>query len=70
MDHDGRLKKIVITPKAETYQIIIRKQIDIFHEDLEEGLSDGEKEEFLRILGKIEANLQKGVSGGKRPSEH
>ena len=51
-------------------QIIIRKQIDIFHEDLEEGLSDGEKEEFLRILGKIEANLQKGVSGGKRPSEH
>ena len=70
VDHDGRLKKIVITAKAETYQIIIRKQIDIFHEDLEEGLSDGEKEEFLRILGKIEANLQKGVSGGKRPSEH
>lgn len=69
VDHDGRLKKIVITPKAEKYQMIIRKQIDIFNEDLEEGLTAGERGEFLRILGKIEANLQKGISGGKRCSE-
>lgn len=69
VDHDGRLKKIVITPKAEKYQMIIRKQIDIFNEDLEEGLTAGEREEFLRILGKIETNLQKGISGGKRCPE-
>lgn len=58
VDYDARLKKIVLTEKAVQQHMIIRKQIDIFHEKLEEGITAEEKKEFFRILDKITQNLQ------------
>ncbi|MBQ9490635.1 MAG: winged helix-turn-helix transcriptional regulator [Lachnospiraceae bacterium] len=57
--NDGRLKKIVLTDKAKDRHIRVKDQIDRFHKELEEGISPAEKEEFLRILDQIRANLEK-----------
>lgn len=58
VEHDARLKKIVLTDKAVQQHMVIRRQIDVFHEKLEEGITQAEKEEFFRILDKITQNLQ------------
>ena len=57
--NDGRLKKIMLTDKAKDRHIRVKEQIDIFHRDLEEGITKKEKEEFLRILDRIRENLEK-----------
>lgn len=59
VEHDARLKKIMVTEKAEQYSLRIREQIDEFHEELEQGITEEEKEEFSRILDKIRDNLTK-----------
>ncbi len=58
MEEDARLKKIVLTPKAEALNQRIREQIDAFHEELEAGLTQEEKEQFFVILDKIKRNLE------------
>jgi len=58
VEYDARLKKIVLTDKAVEQHMIIKKQIDIFHERLENGITPEEKQEFFRILDKITQNLQ------------
>ena len=60
VNHDARLKKIVLTDKAVQYHFRIHEQIDAFNRDLEEGISEEERAEFFRILAKIEENLTKG----------
>ena len=60
VDGDGRLKRIVLTEKAKEAHREIRKQIDAFHEELERGLTEEEKEIFLRISDKIMNNLEMG----------
>lgn len=57
VDYDARLKKIVLTDKAVEHNQRICEQIDIFHRELEKGITYAEKEEFLRILDKIKKNL-------------
>ena len=59
VEHDARLKKIMVTEKAEQYSLRIREQIDEFHRELEQGITEEEKEEFSRILDKIQQNLTK-----------
>lgn len=59
VEHDARLKKIMVTEKAEQYNLRIREQIDEFHKELEQGITEEEKEEFSRILDKIQQNLTK-----------
>jgi len=56
---DGRMKKIVLTPKAVEYNLNIRKEIKTFDEMLENGITKEEKEAFLRVLDKVRKNLQK-----------
>ena len=56
-DGDGRLKRIVLTDKAEDAHREIRRQIDAFHAELEAGLTGEEKEIFLEICDKIMKNL-------------
>ena len=58
VEYDARLKKVVLTEKAVQQHMIIRQQIDVFHEKLEQGITPQEKEEFFRILDKITQNLQ------------
>lgn len=55
--HDARLKKIVLTEKAIEQHRLIRERIDAFNDKIEAGISMEEKQEFFRILGKIESNL-------------
>lgn len=55
--HDARLKKIVLTEKAIEQNRMIRDKIDAFNEDIEAGITPEEKQEFFRILDKIEKNL-------------
>lgn len=58
VDNDARLKRIVLTEKAKEVNREIRRQIDAFHEELEQGISSEEKEFFLRITDKIMKNLE------------
>lgn len=55
---DGRLKKIVLTDKAKEMHIRVKEQIDVFHRELEEGISKKEKEAFLATLDRIRGNLE------------
>ncbi len=60
VEHDARLKKILLTPKAVAHNEIIHKRIESFNSKLEEGITEEEKQTFLRILGKIKDNLESG----------
>jgi len=57
-DCDGRLKRIILTDKAREAHRVIRNQVDAFHEELERGLTEDEKEIFLAISEKIMKNLE------------
>ncbi len=57
VEHDARLKKILVTQKATECHLRVREQIDAFNEELEKGITKEEKEAFFRILKKIEGNL-------------
>lgn len=58
VNSDARLKKIVLTDKAIQHNLAIRRQIDAFNKELEQGITQPEKEEFQRILDKIKKNLE------------
>lgn len=58
VEEDARLKKIVLTPKAEALNLRIKEQVDAFHDELEAGLTEEEKEHFFVILDKIKRNLE------------
>lgn len=58
VDSDARLKRIVLTQKAIEVNQEVRKQIDAFNEELEQGLTTEEKELFLQISDKIIRNLE------------
>ena len=57
VEHDARLKRIVLTEKAVRADQTIRKQVDTFNKELEAGITPEEKEEFFRILDKVMQNL-------------
>ena len=54
---DARLKRILLTEKAIRHHDLIEEQIRIFNRELEAGLTEEEKETFLRILDKMMHNL-------------
>lgn len=56
---DKRLKKIVLTEKAKKCHLQVKKQIEQFHKELEEGISPQEKEQFLAVMDRIKENLEK-----------
>lgn len=58
VDSDGRLKRIVLTDKAREMNREIRKQIDEFNWELENGITPEEKQLFLQISDKIIKNLE------------
>lgn len=57
VEHDARLKRIVLTPKAVECNRYIRERIDEFDARLEEGITPQEKEQFYHIMDKIMENL-------------
>lgn len=61
VEHDARMKKIVLTDKAIEQNMKILQQIDAFNDELEQGLTDREKEIFTGILDKIKDNLNENM---------
>ena len=59
VSRDARLKKIVLTEIAEQLQERSWREMERFHQKLEENLSEDEKEQLLNLLGKIKQNLIK-----------
>ena len=57
VERDGRLKKILLTEKALERNALIHRRIQEFNEELEFGITEEEREQFLMILRKIEENL-------------
>lgn len=65
---DARLKRILLTEKAIRHHDLIEEQIRIFNRELEAGLTEEEKETFLRILDKMMQNL--GMDGERVESSN
>lgn len=57
VDYDARLKKIMLTEKAISISKNIRKYLSEFEEQLIEGLSKEELDNFFSVLEKLKANL-------------
>ena len=56
--YDARLKKIVLTEKAKKAHEQIMKNIDKTDEIIEKGITDEERETFLKVIEKIKSNLE------------
>ena len=55
---DGRYKKIVFTEKARSMKDRIRQEVEETEHLLLQGIKEQEKQEFLRIAGKMLQNLE------------
>ena len=55
---DGRYKKIVFTEKARSMKDRIRQEVEETEHLLLQGITEREKQEFLRIAGKMLQNLE------------
>ena len=71
---DARLKRILLTEKAIRHHDLIEEQIRNFNRELEAGLTEEEKETFLRILDKMMQNLgmdgERDVNGCSQQADH
>lgn len=55
---DARLKKICLTPMAQTMQKNVLEGLDNFEDLLSQGISDKEMNSFFAIADKIKKNLE------------
>ncbi len=55
---DLRLKKIVLTPKAKELHSAFTKRVDDIETQINSALSQKEREEFLRIIKKLQSSLE------------
>lgn len=58
-EQDGRYKRIIFTEKAEAIRETLRDEIEGSEKLLLEGISEGEKQEFLRIAQRMLDNLDR-----------
>lgn len=58
--YDARLKKLVLTPKAEEHHRRIHKGIEKVDQQLRQGLTKSELATFFELMGKIMNNAQQG----------
>ena len=54
---DGRLKKLILTPKAESLAKSMDKVVSGIEKKAEKGLTEEEKVLFLTVMDKIKSNL-------------
>ena len=55
-DNDGRCKKIVLTQKGEETHAATVRVIDMLHEELEQNVTQEEKQVFLNVIEKMKNN--------------
>lgn len=65
---DARLKRILLTEKAIEHHNLIEEQIRDFNRELENGITEEEKQTFLTILDKMMRNL--GMDGERVESSN
>ncbi|MDE7324811.1 MAG: MarR family transcriptional regulator [Lachnospiraceae bacterium] len=58
-ERDGRLKKIRLTKKGEEIHCQTVAVIEQLHRDMEQGITDEERETFFRIVDKMRENAVK-----------
>lgn len=58
VDHDARLKKLVLTEKGGEIHALMETNLQAAEQKLLEGLSNEEKETLFRLLQKLRANLE------------
>ena len=56
-DNDGRCKKIVLTQKGEETHAATVRVIDMLHEELEQNVTQEEKQVFLNVIEKMKNNI-------------
>ena len=56
-DNDGRCKKIVLTQKGEATHAATVRVIDMLHEELEQNVTQEEKQVFLNVIEKMRKNI-------------
>lgn len=57
-DNDGRCKKIFITQKGEETHAATVRVIDMLHEELEENVTEEEKQVFMTVIDKMKKNIE------------
>lgn len=62
---DKRLKKLVLTSKANEYAEMFRRQMEEFESKISEGITDAELENFFAVLDKVNENLNKLTEKGE-----
>ena len=55
---DGRLKRLVLTPKALGLSCGVEEELNEVERQLLKGISPQEQREFMRILGRIRGNAE------------
>lgn len=58
VESDARLKKICLTPMAQTMQENVLERLDDFEDLLSRGITDYEMDIFLTVAEKIKKNLE------------
>lgn len=58
VEHDARLKKIILTAKAYEYKNILENHVNELEKILTNNLSKQEIDDLIRIIGKIKKNLE------------
>lgn len=58
VESDARLKKICLTPMAQTMQENVLERLDDFEDLLSRGITDYEMDIFLTVADKIKKNLE------------
>ena len=56
--HDGRLKKLTLTPKAIAIHFKVMEKINEVEDKLKQGLSEGEIMFFFELMEKIRKNIE------------
>ncbi len=59
VEHDARLKKLVLTPKAESLSELFEKEREILEETLTKGFTQDEKNTLLDYIRRMKTNLDK-----------
>lgn len=59
---DARLKKVLLTPRAEEMAAMANRELRRFEEALREGISDKDLKTFFRVTEQIRSNIEKNLN--------
>ena len=66
VEHDARLKKLVLTEKAEEYAQCICEEIESFEKMMLDGFSKEEKKQLFSYIDRMKENVEKNIDNKER----